>query len=154
MRNALVLSMTTALAATAAGANSFETDPPAEKKAMSIPLKLSLVSSSTVYVSPAKSTLLPAERLLASSFRFLMGKFRSARTMRNSWPTAPVAPAMATLTDMTAPYLARKTQEAAEFNSVRCSTVRSQQSRALKQLRLARRLFHRWLLLSYSDLRK
>jgi hypothetical protein len=31
----------------------------------------------------------------------LMGNLRSAKTVRNSWPTAPVAPAMATLTDMT-----------------------------------------------------
>src|SRR4051812_45576326 len=93
--------MTTALAATAEGANSFDTDPPAEKKAMSMPLKLSLVISSTVYFSPAKSTVFPAERELASSLRFLIGNFRSARTVKNSWPTAPVAPAMATLTDMT-----------------------------------------------------
>ena len=38
----------------------------------------------------------PALRDEASNLRLLMGKFRSARTVRNSCPTAPVAPAMAT----------------------------------------------------------
>src|SRR5688500_15822696 len=45
---------------------------------------------------------LPALRLLARNLIVLIGKSRSARTLRNSWPTAPVAPAMATFTDMAA----------------------------------------------------
>src|SRR5688500_18318673 len=100
IRNALVLSTTIAPAATAAGANSLLIDPPALKNAILTSLNESFVSSSTVYVLPMNSTVLPAERADASSFRFLMGNLRSARTLRNSWPTAPVAPTMATLTDM------------------------------------------------------
>ena len=74
MRKALVLSTTTAPAATAAGANSLLIAPPAEKKAICTPLKLSLVSSSTVYVLPANSIFLPALLALASSLRLLDGE--------------------------------------------------------------------------------
>ncbi len=58
--------------------------PPAENSAIFTSLKLSLVSSSTTYSLPAKVAVFPALRADASSFRFLMGKFRSARTLRNS----------------------------------------------------------------------
>ncbi len=93
--------MHTAPAFTADGANSFEMDPPALKKAICTSAKLSCVSSSIVYVCPRYAAVLPALRLLARSLRFLIGKFRSARTVSSSWPTAPVAPTMATFTDIT-----------------------------------------------------
>src|SRR4051812_16420806 len=104
MRNALVLSTTIAPALTALAANSLLIDPPAEKNAICTSLKLSCVSSSTVYGLPLNVTVLPALRALASRRRFLIGKFRSARTFKNSCPTAPVAPTIATFTaaaDMT-----------------------------------------------------
>ena len=62
---------------------------------MSMPLKDSAFSSSTVYGLPLNSSVLPAERAEASSFREATGKFRRSRTRRISTPTAPVAPTMA-----------------------------------------------------------
>ncbi len=67
MRNALVLSTTTAPAATAAGANSLLIDPPAEKNAICTPLKLSLVSSSIGQAWPLNVAVLPALRADARS---------------------------------------------------------------------------------------
>src|SRR5688572_8017081 len=98
MRKADVLSITTAPALTALGANSFEIDPPALKYATCTSSKLSWVSSSIVYACPRNVAVLPALRAEARSLRFLIGKFRSARTVSSSWPTAPVAPTMATFT--------------------------------------------------------
>lgn len=45
----------------ARGPNFFEIDPPALKSAISTPLKLPSVSSSTVSVSPSHSIVLPAD---------------------------------------------------------------------------------------------
>ena len=45
---------------------------------------------------PAKGSFLPAERADASARTSLAGKSTSCSTFRNSLPTAPVAPAMAT----------------------------------------------------------
>ncbi len=61
-----------------------------------MPLKLLSVSSSTGSCSPRNASVLPAERADASSLRLDILKFRSARTVRNSVPTAPVAPMIAT----------------------------------------------------------
>ena len=47
-------------------------------------------------IGPAASRALPALRALARNLMFLIGKFRSARTLMNSCPTAPVAPTTAT----------------------------------------------------------
>ena len=55
MRKAEELSTTVAPAADAKGANFFEFDPPAEKRAMSTSPKESSVSSSTVRVAPSQS---------------------------------------------------------------------------------------------------
>lgn len=66
MRNALLLSTTVQPAAEAMGAYFLEMEPPAEKSAMSQPLKLSSVSSSTVYSTPSNVYFLPADRLDAS----------------------------------------------------------------------------------------
>ncbi len=80
-RKALLLSTTTAPAATAAGAYSLEMPPPALNSAICTPAKLSRVSSSTASVCPAKVIVLPALRPLASSFnRFRWGT--SARPAR------------------------------------------------------------------------
>ncbi len=48
-------------ASAASGANRFDMDPPALKSAMSTPLKLRSVSSSTVCCSPSQSMVLPAD---------------------------------------------------------------------------------------------
>src|SRR4051812_15442247 len=101
MRKALVLSTTTAPAFTADAANSLLTEPPAEKKATFTSLKLSCFSSSTACDFPLNSTDFPALRAEARNLMLLIGKSRSASTVRNSCPTAPVAPTMATFTDMT-----------------------------------------------------
>ena len=96
MRKADELSMTTQPAAAAEGANSFEIPPPAEKRAMSIPAKESWVSSFTSISPPRKAKRLPTERAEASSVSDFTGKSRCSRQRSISWPTAPVAPTMAT----------------------------------------------------------
>jgi hypothetical protein len=48
-------------ASAASGAYRFDMDPPALKSAMSTPLKLPSVSSSTVCCSPSQSMVLPAD---------------------------------------------------------------------------------------------
>src|SRR5688572_30701072 len=75
IRKAELLSTTTAPAATAIGAYSLEMLPLAEKSAIWMSLKLSLVSSSTGYSLPLNVVVLPALRADASSLRFLIGKF-------------------------------------------------------------------------------
>src|SRR5215467_13768980 len=95
MRKADELSTTTQPAALAAGTNSRLRVAPAEKKAMSQPLKASAFSSSTLCGLPLNSSVLPTERAEASSLREATGKFRRSRTRRISPPTAPVAPTMA-----------------------------------------------------------
>src|SRR5512141_827586 len=97
IRNAEELSTTTAPEAHAAGANSLLRDAPAENRAMSIPLKASFESSSTGNSCPSNFSFLPTDRSDARSRRFWIGNFRSARIFRKTSPTAPVAPAMATL---------------------------------------------------------
>ena len=99
MRQALELSTTTQPEATAWGANSVDTLPPAEKMAMSMPLKESFVSSLTVISSSPKGTRVPAERAEARAVMEAQGKWRSARVFSISRPTAPVAPHTATLRD-------------------------------------------------------
>ena len=96
MRKALELSMTTAPALTAAGANCLLAAPPANR-AISTSLKDSSVVSSTVYSLPMNWIFLPALRFEASILRLAKGKLRSSMRLRNSWPTAPVAPRIATL---------------------------------------------------------
>ena len=97
IRNAEELSTTTAPEAHAAAANSLLREAPAENRAMSIPLKASFESSSTGNSCPANFSFLPTDRSDARSRRFLIGNFRSARICRKTSPTAPVAPATATL---------------------------------------------------------
>ena len=84
MRKAEELSTTTAPAFTAAGANSRLREAPALNRAMSMPLKLSVVICSTTYSLPLKVIFLPAERLLASILSDVKGKFRSSMMLRNS----------------------------------------------------------------------
>src|SRR5436190_14085102 len=95
MRKADELSIATAPAALAADTNSRLRVAPAEKKAMSTPLKAAAVSSSTLCGLPLNSRVLPTERLEASNFRLATGKLRRSRTRRISTPTAPVAPTTA-----------------------------------------------------------
>ena len=88
--------MTTAPAFTAMGANSLEMLPPANR-AMSMPLKESSFASCTVYVLPFTVSWVPALRAEASNRNSAKGKSRSSISFKNSVPTAPVAPKMATL---------------------------------------------------------
>src|SRR5512134_4155698 len=97
IRNAEELSTTTAPDSHAAGANSLLREAPAENRAMSIPLKALFWSSSTGICSPRNASLLPTERSDASRRMFFTGNFRSARICNITSPTAPVAPATATL---------------------------------------------------------
>jgi hypothetical protein len=90
------LSITTAPASAAAGANCLERPPPAEKKAMSVFSNERPVSSSTGSSSPRNAIRLPAERADASSRSDASGKGRFSKSCKNSVPTAPVAPAIAT----------------------------------------------------------
>ncbi|MFI0348384.1 MAG: hypothetical protein ACH346_06435 [Chthoniobacterales bacterium] len=53
------------------------------------------MSASTGIISPLNSKELPAERGDASSLNEVIGKFRRSNTLKNSFPTAPVAPTMA-----------------------------------------------------------
>src|SRR4030042_2136325 len=97
IRNAEELSPTTAPEARAAAAPSLRREPPAENRAMSIPLKASFESSSTGNSCPANFSFFPTDRSDARRRRFPIGNFRSARICRKTSPTAPVAPATATL---------------------------------------------------------
>src|SRR5512140_1454123 len=97
IRNAEELSTTTAPEAHAAAANSLLREAPAENRAMSISLNESFERSSTGSSSPANFNRLPTARSDARRRRFLIGNFRSARICRKTSPTAPVAPATATL---------------------------------------------------------
>ncbi len=96
MRKAEELSMTTAPAFTATGANFLEMAPPAENSAISTPSKERSESSSTTILWPRNPTVLPAERALASAFSLPTRKPRFSMMAMNSAPTAPVTPAMAT----------------------------------------------------------
>src|SRR6185437_2643016 len=97
IRNAEELSTTTAPAFAAAGAKRFAGPLPAENSTMSTPSKEFSVSSSMTIFWPRKSTVLPAERALASGFSLPTGKSRLFRQAMNSVPTAPVTPAIATV---------------------------------------------------------
>ena len=95
IRHADDLSMTTAPRLAASGASCLLVPPPAAKKTMSEPSKASGEASSTTNSSPMKGSLVPAERLLASSLARPMGNPRSSRMLRTTRPTAPVAPTTA-----------------------------------------------------------
>jgi hypothetical protein len=96
MRKAEELSMTTAPALTAIGANFLEMPAPAENSAISTPSNESLRSSSMTIRSPRNSMVLHAERALASALSLPTRKPRLSMVAMNSAPTAPVTPAMAT----------------------------------------------------------
>ena len=97
MRKADELSTTTAPAFTAAGANFFDMPLPAENSAISTPSKLFSVSSVTVMSLPLYGNVLPAECAEASRRSSPKRNLRVAKQERNSTPTAPVAPTIATV---------------------------------------------------------
>mmetsp|Transcript_31425 Transcript_31425/g.67841 ORF Transcript_31425/g.67841 Transcript_31425/m.67841 type:complete len:257 (+) Transcript_31425:756-1526(+) len=97
MRKAEELSTTTAPESLAIGPNFLLIPPPAEKRAMSTSSKDLSVSSSTVISCPLKVIAFPAERADARSLSDPIGKSLWSSSSRNSCPTAPVAPTMATL---------------------------------------------------------
>src|SRR5262249_8039887 len=98
MRKALDLSITTAPAAAAIGANSFACAAPAEKNAISMPLNEDGLSFSTAILSALKLTVLPTDRSDAYARRLFTGNLLSSRSFRVVSPTAPVAPTTATAT--------------------------------------------------------
>ena len=97
IRNALELSIITAPYLVMSAANSLDVPAPALVNAMSTSLKSSLCwRSLTSYSLPRNVYLVPAERSLPNKTRSSIGKFLSSRTRRNSCPTAPLAPTIAT----------------------------------------------------------
>jgi hypothetical protein len=96
IRNAELLSTTTAPWATAFGPHSLLTEPPAENSASSAPRSASSDSASTGTLSPWNGSRLPALRGEARSRSVRTGKLRFSSTFKNSAPTAPVAPTIAT----------------------------------------------------------
>ena len=106
MRKALELSIITAPYFVIVSANSSDVPPPADVKAMSTSLKSSLCCRSfTSYSLPLKLYFVPAERLEPNSTRSSNGKFLSAMMRRNSCPTAPLAPTIATFISICFCYL-------------------------------------------------
>ena len=89
--------MTMQPCAPADGANFSETDDPAEKNAISALLKSNSSRSSTSSIAPAKGTVFPADRLLASGKSCCTGNWRCSSTRIMFSPTAPVAPTTAIL---------------------------------------------------------
>src|SRR5580765_7229811 len=98
MRNCEVLSITTAPALAAFGANTADTLLPGDDRTMSTPRKskLSRPWMSRTSSSP-NETWLPIERDEASAITSSAGKLRSASVVSISRPTLPVAPTTATL---------------------------------------------------------
>ena len=92
MRQKLVLSTTTAPAATRRGAHSALTAPPAEESTRSRPWIVSSSSGRHSSSPPANGTRLPAERSEAKGTTSDAGNARSASTSSRVEPTAPVAP--------------------------------------------------------------
>src|SRR5579872_6551718 len=73
------------------GIHSFERADPAQKKARSIPSRLSNISTGI------EETAFPTDLGEAKRRNFSMGNFRSRRSRTISAPTAPVAPTTATV---------------------------------------------------------
>ena len=97
IRKALELSIITAPCLVIVSANSIEVLPPAETKATSMSLKSSLCFSSlTVYCLPRNVYSRPALRDEPNKTRLSIGKFLCSSTRKNSCPTAPLAPTIAT----------------------------------------------------------
>ncbi len=92
MRQKLVLSTTTAPAATSRGAHSELIAPPAEEMTRSRPWIVSSPSTWHSTSPPANGRRLPAERSEASGRSSATGNERSPSTSRTVEPTAPVAP--------------------------------------------------------------
>ena len=84
--------MTTGPAAATMGAYSSEAPLPAEKSAMSRPEKSAVAMSSTTTSVLPHGRVVPAERAEAKKRTWSTGKARSARRVRMTPPTWPVAP--------------------------------------------------------------
>lgn len=100
---ALELSITRLPAAIASGTRAFDLEAPAEKKATSTPVKAPGFASLISTCLPSKVSCLPTDLSLASNVRELIGNFRCSNNLRNSPPTAPVAPTIATQNDSRTP---------------------------------------------------
>ena len=97
IRKALELSIITAPCLVMVSAYSLEVPAPAEVKAISTPLKSSLCCKSfTSICLPRNVYFVPALRLEPNNTNSSNGKFLSSSTRRNSCPTAPLAPTIAT----------------------------------------------------------
>ena len=95
MRNAELLSMTTAPASAKSGARSLLSEPPALNSAMSTS-GTSAARAWTTWERPPNTISCPALRWLARSTSSETGKSRLSRVLTISRPTAPVAPTTAT----------------------------------------------------------
>src|SRR5699024_651317 len=89
--------ITTVPRLTASGTNFSDTEPPAEKNAISIPSKLSGFASSTVSSWFSNESFLPAEREEDNNLISPILNGFSSRKLMIFCPTAPVAPTTATL---------------------------------------------------------
>src|SRR5664279_2430131 len=92
LRQADELSTTIAPASATFGAYSADIVAPAEKIAMSMPVKSAVSVSSTTYFLPPHVTVLPAERAEEKTRNSSYGNFLSASRVSMTRPTWPVAP--------------------------------------------------------------
>src|SRR5665647_3219663 len=92
LRQADELSTTMAPASATFGAYSADIVAPAEKIAMSMPVKSAVSVSSTTYSLPPHVTVLPAERAEEKTRSSSYGNFLSASRVSMTRPTWPVAP--------------------------------------------------------------
>src|SRR5664279_1485930 len=92
LRQADELSTTIAPASATFGAYSADIVAPAEKIAMSMPVKSAVSVSSTTYSLPPHVTVLPAERAEEKTRSSSYGNFLSASRVSMTRPTWPVAP--------------------------------------------------------------
>lgn len=97
MRNALELSITTQSCFCAAGQYCLERSAPALKNARSTPSNASSQTACTSNSAPRNVIVCPADLALASRMRRFTGKLRASNRRKNSCPTAPVAPRIATV---------------------------------------------------------
>src|SRR5690606_645571 len=96
IRQAEELSTTVIPASAYCGANSVEVPPPAENNATSGFNAIASVGVTTLYFFPLNSISLPLLFSEATGINSVTGKLRSAKTVKISDPTRPVAPTTAT----------------------------------------------------------
>src|SRR5690554_3046031 len=99
IRQAEELSMTVIPASANFGAHSKEVSPPAENNATSGFISTAVCKLTTLYFLSLKAISLPTDFSDATGINSVTGKLRSAKTLRITSPTIPVAPIIATFID-------------------------------------------------------